>query len=51
MSQPPGHPIVSSVNSPTEKISQLLDMILKPLIINNTGGYTPDLSGKLQTLH
>ena len=27
---PPGHPIVSSIDSPTEKISQFLDIILQP---------------------
>ena len=27
---PPGRPIVSSVNSPTEKISQLIDIVLQP---------------------
>ena len=30
---PPGRPIISSINSPTEKISMLLDIILQPFVI------------------
>ena len=36
---PPGRPIVSSVDSPTEKISQMLDLILKPLVMGHTRFY------------
>ena len=45
---PPGRPIVSSTDSPTERISQLLDVILKPLIVT-TKSYiedTPDFISK-----
>ena len=31
---PPGRPIFSSVDSPTEKISMLLDLILQPFVMN-----------------
>ena len=37
----PGRPIVSSVNSPTEKISMLLDIILQPFVLK-TKSYIRD---------
>ena len=46
---PPGRPIVSSVNSPTEKISMLLDIILQPFVlksksyIRDTGDFCNDI--------
>ena len=46
---PPGRPIVLSTDSPTERISQLLDVILKPLIVT-TRSYiedTPDFISKI----
>ncbi len=39
--QPPGRPIVSSVNSPTEKISHLVDTIIGPLVCK-TRSYLKD---------
>ena len=36
-----GRPIVSSCNSPTEKISMLLDIILQPLVLQ-TKSYIKD---------
>ena len=48
----PGRPIVSSVDSPTEKISQLIDVILKPLIIQNKSYLedTPDFINKINSV-
>ena len=49
---PPGRPIVSSVNSPTEKISMLLDIILQPFVLK-TKSYirdTGDFLSKVQGL-
>ena len=37
----PGRPIVSSCDSPTEKISMLLDIILQPLVLQ-TESYIRD---------
>ena len=31
--EPPGRPIVSSIDSPTERISMMLDIILQPLLL------------------
>ena len=48
---PPGRPIVSSVNSPTEKISMLLDIILQPFVIKtrsyicDTGAFLSKVQG------
>ena len=39
---PPGRPIVSSVNSPTEKISMLLDVVLQPFVLK-TRSYIRDM--------
>ena len=39
---PPGRPIVSSVISPTEKISMLLDIILQPFVVK-TKSYIRDM--------
>ena len=49
---PLGRPIVSSVDSPTEKISMLLDLILKPYVLN-TQSYiedTRDFISKVENL-
>ena len=49
---PPGRPIVSSVNSLTEKISMLLDIILQPFVLK-TESYirdTGDFLSKVQGL-
>ena len=49
---PPGRPIVSSVGSPTEKISQLLDVILQP-IVRKTRSFiedTPDFIRKIREI-
>ena len=39
---PPGRPIILSVNSPTEKISMLLDIILQPFVLK-TKSYIRDM--------
>ena len=47
---PPGRPIVSSMDSPTEKISMMLDLILQPQVLL-TKSYikdTPDFLRKLE---
>ena len=46
---PPGHPIVSSVDCATEKISQLIDIILRPYAQNGDSFIkdTPHLLRKL----
>ena len=46
---PPGRPIMSSVDSPTERISQLLDLILKLLIVlgRHTRFYQQDPVNKI----
>ena len=49
---PPGRPIVSSVNSPTKKISIMLDIILQPFVVK-TKSYirdTGDFLSKVQGL-
>ena len=49
---PPGRPIVSSVDCPTERISMMLDIILQPLLLN-TKSYikdTPDFLRKIEEL-
>ena len=52
MNKPPGRSIVSSVDSPTEQISQLLDLILKPLIVNSKSYLedTPDFINKILSI-
>ena len=50
--EPPGRPIVSSVDSPTERISMMLDIILQPLLAS-TKSYikdTPDFLRKLDRI-
>ena len=49
---PPGRPIVSSNDCPTEKISQMIDIILKPLIVQNKSYIedTPDFLRKIQNI-
>ena len=50
--EPPGRPIVSSVDSPTERISMMLDIILQPLLLG-TKSYikdTPDFLRKLDRI-
>ena len=44
---PPGRPIVSSVNSPKEKISMLLDIILQLHVIK-TKSYIRDMGDSLK---
>ena len=39
--EPPGRPIVSSIDSPTERISMMLDIILQPLLLG-TKSYIKD---------
>ena len=49
---PPGRPIVSSVDCPTERISMMLDIILQPLLLD-TKSYikdTPDFLRKIEEL-
>ena len=49
LENPPGRPIVSSIDCPTERISMMLDMILQPLLLT-TKSYikdTPDFLRKL----
>ena len=49
---PPGRPIVSSVDCPTERISMMLDIILQPLLLE-TKSYikdTPDFLTKIEEL-
>ena len=50
--EPPGRPIVSSIDSPTERISMMLDIILQPLL-TGTKSYikdTPDFLRKLDRI-
>ena len=52
LTNPPGRPIVSSVDCPTERISMMLDLILQPLLLD-TKTYikdTPDFLRKLEEL-
>ena len=49
LENPPGRPIVSSIDCPTERISMMLDIILQPLLLT-TKSYikdTPDFLRKL----
>ena len=46
---PPGRPIVFSVNSPTEKISMMLDIILQPYVAQ-TKSYIKDTSDFLEKI-
>ena len=49
---PPGRPIVSAVDSPTERISMMLDIILQPLLVD-TKSYikdTPDFLRKIEEI-
>ena len=49
---PPGRPIVSSIDSPTEKISQMLDIILQPFV-EKMDSYlrdTPDFISKISDI-
>ena len=49
---PPGRPIVSSVDCPTERISMMLDIILQPLL-KDTKSYikdTPDFLRKIENI-
>ena len=51
--EPPGRPIVSSIDSPTERISMMLDIILQPLLAS-TKSYikdTPDFLRKLDRIN
>ena len=50
--RPPGRPIVSGVNSATEKISQMIDIILRPFAQKGSSFVkdTPDVISKLQTV-
>ena len=49
---PPGRPIVSSINCPTEKISQLIDIVLRPYAQKGKSFVkdTPDLIKKLKDI-
>ena len=49
LKDPPGRPIVSSVDCPTERISHLLDLVLQPLIIDSPSFIldTPDFIRKI----
>ena len=50
--EPPGRPIVSSIDSPTERISMMLDIILQPLL-TGTKSYikdTPDFLRKVDRI-
>ena len=49
---PPGRPIVSSVDCPTERISMMLDIILQPLLLDTKSytKYTPDFLRKIEEL-
>ena len=49
---PPGRPIVSSVNSPTEKISQMTDILLRPWAQKGRSFIcdTPDFIGKIKDI-
>ena len=52
LKNPPDRPIVSSIDSPTEKISHMLDLILQPLVMN-TRSYirdTPHLIKKIMNM-
>ena len=49
---PPGRPIVSSVDNPTERISMMLDIILQPFL-SDTKSYikdTPDFLRKIEEI-
>ena len=47
---PPGRLIVSSVDSPTERISKLLDIILKPYVIRSKS-YVEDTPDFIRKIH
>ena len=49
LDKPPGRPIVSSINSPTEKISQLLDLVLQPYV-QKTKSYIKDTPNFIRKL-
>ena len=49
---PPGRPIISSIDSPTEKISHMLDLILQPFVEDMRSHIkdTPDFLRKIKEL-
>ena len=49
LDHPPGRPIVSGINSPTEKLSKLMDHRLKP-IVTKLPSYVQDTTHMLQVL-